>query len=68
MHAGNEAAGSGLPAAMVHVCVKPPDKLWISNATAVTGTWIGWKWLKRKVRKPRPQKSRAAQAAMRASK
>ena len=37
-------------------------------AMSVTGTWIGWKWLKRKVRKPRPQKSRAPRAAMRASK
>ena len=37
-------------------------------AMSVTGTWLGWKWLKRKVRKPRPQKSRAAQPAMRASK
>jgi hypothetical protein len=32
-------------------------------AISVTGSWIGYKWLKRNVRKPRPQqKSRAAQA------
>jgi hypothetical protein len=27
-------------------------------AVSVTGTWIGYKWLKRKVRKPRPQQKR----------
>jgi hypothetical protein len=37
-------------------------------AISVTGTWIGWKWLKRKVRKPRPQRSRAPQADLRAAK
>ena len=27
-------------------------------AVSVTGTWIGWKWLKRKVRQPSPQQKR----------
>jgi hypothetical protein len=27
-------------------------------AVSVTGTWIGYKWLKRKVRKPKPQQKR----------
>ncbi len=32
-------------------------------AMSVTGTWIGWKWLKRKARRPKPQrKARAAEA------
>jgi hypothetical protein len=32
-------------------------------AMSVTGTWIGWKWLKRKVRQPRAQqKSRGVPA------
>jgi hypothetical protein len=32
-------------------------------AMSVTGTWIGWKWLKRKARKPRSQRKAQLQPA-----
>jgi hypothetical protein len=32
-------------------------------AMSVTGTWLGWKWLKRKVRKPLPQQKRREASA-----